>query len=512
MLTALFVMEGALAQTPLDVEINPLWNGYVRSGLTTVFDFDIQVREGGMVSIRLVSQDVVVEHQFQAEANSRVLLHLPFLVRKADRVQIQILLNADIVGEDLLSLNPLAPPQKLIAVSVPVENRPDLVAEHPDLIIEQIVTLPRSLAGYETVDALIISPEKTSIDRQQFWQSVLSYAATCKPLYWLGPSTSSLIQFKNLAGCGGHSVHRVDTLADALVHIENHLSSRQLPGMAELLRFDDIDGNKLAKVTESTILQIAFFLIVFLLLLVVGSRHRHAYAAVIMISLIFTGLVFALWFNRPPLIKISSWTEMSIGDQTGHFVASILVTGQSWGEHSMALPRQFGMPVSDTSYQNYRYLPNHRRQTVSQELSGNPDQLGYEGSAGWELNFPTRLLSQRSFSSAGVIRLTPPVKVSLKPQLGITNHQTSPISGIRLVTGGMRFFLPTLQPGERWTLPDTTQEWGLDQEDRLLRARLGANETGILVPYSLEDAGLINKSISSTGWLLLRTDSVNKEM
>jgi len=486
MLTALLISNSVFAMDPLDVSISPLWNGYVRSGLTSAAEFDFQVREGGMITLRLKSQEAVIETKFQVESSSRLQRYVPFLVGKSGQIEVQILFNSDIVKQELLPLTALNPAQKLIAVS---GSLPAHSIDSPKPYVTAVFDmLPQDFQGYAAVDALVISEQDSFLFSPDYWQSISQFVAVCRPLYWLGGGSQQLEYLMSYAGCNGQSIKTVANLPAALADMEHQPVTQQLPGMAELLRIDQATGRNRLTINESPLWHIGLFLLLFLFLLLVASRHRRSYLAVLFIVVSFAGLVFALWLNRSPLIRISSWAEMSVGDKHAHYVAAIQVTGQGQGDYEITLPLELGLPIPEHFYQAYQYLQN-----------------ASQGSA-WVMNISGHLLSQHSFQAEGLLPITAPlVEVSANPQVLLTNRDSKPLTGLRLVAEGHNYALPSLAPGEQWSMPEKSQEWGAEQQDRLLRRRVSGDEIGILIPYSLADAGIIGHRVNSAGWLLVHT-------
>jgi hypothetical protein len=116
----------------------------------------------------------------------------------------------------------------------------------------------------------------------------------------------------------------------------------------------------------------------------------------------------------------------------------------------------------------------------------------------------TRLLAEQSFWLAGAVGLPPPLTLTLtRTGPSVRNEREVVAASGVLGWEGRRYTVPPLAPGEHWSPPFEAESWGRGTAEQWLRAR-SINGAALLLPFTLQDAGLVGAGAPAAGWLLIR--------
>jgi len=465
----------AMAAEPLQIELLPAWNGWLRAGAVTELGVRLTAEQGGEVILTVATGSARTETRAFLEPQAPLTLWLPVQPdSNSATVVTAVLAGHAPVQREFADWQWRATP--LVAV---VGNWPDsqLTGRQDWMIFRpNLGSLPHTPQGYQPIAALLLDTAVlVSLDEAQL-AALRGYLSGCGKLVLGGPPAAA-DRLQRFAGCQERFVRRVEapelgSVALASLWLEQILALPGMTGLEPLLP-DRESWRPLA-------LLFAGYALVMLLL----AMFVHQMAPLLLAPVAVSALGLAVWSRGGAEIDLVSWAEITSGDTSARYAALLRVTGQGRGDYALTVPTAFGLPTawdsaSPLAIEDYRQ-PARRR-----------------------LLLHTRLLEPQTFRFTGVFDGAAPLNLMLTPT-GPEVVNTGRFTGSALLAWqGQRYTVPRLPPGARWTPPQQAEIWGTTPQEQLLRLE-SATETALLLPFTLKDAGLLAAAVDTGGWLLIK--------
>ncbi len=471
------------APEPLTLlKLLPAWDGWMQAGATTELGIELVARRGGAVTVTVSTSSARVQASADMESDQPLMLWLPLRPTADSLPLIEIRpANGEPQQHELTSLQARTSP--LVAV-VQTDRPAAETIDIPDgvealLFRPSLASLPRTPQAYNAITVLMLDiPALAGLEAAQ--QAALqAYLAACGRLLASGsPEQVAILQQQ--AGCQGRFVRTLEPGQSSGPPLRDLLREPPpaLPGVGSLRELPVSDRTGLWPGL------ILFWLAyaISLLLLVYGVRQP---AWLLSAPGLATVLALAVWGQGGVESRLVSWAEITSGDTVARYVALLRLTGAGRGEAAVTLSSHFGLP-----------WPLTASQTVTLEQDRRPSAA--------TLRLTTRLLAEQSFWLAGAVGLPPPLTLALtRTGPSVRNEREVVAASGVLGWEGRRYTVPPLAPGERWSPPVEAEPWGNATAEQWLRAR-SINGAALLLPFTLQDAGLVGAGAPAAGWLLIR--------
>lgn len=202
-----------------ELEVKPAWDGWSRPGRLTEVGVDVRAREDGAVTVRLVSGGDTVTSKLKLDAGRAVVLHLPVRTGESVAVDLQGQDGGHIAAKALPMALSEAPLLAWVAPQAPVEVPAGFHA-----VAFEPAALPRTAAGYSSVDALVIDRQRLmSLEHDQL-AALLAYVAGCGRTILVRGTPEDENVLRGAAGCRGDGFAGVPTADDAGSRLEQMLA------------------------------------------------------------------------------------------------------------------------------------------------------------------------------------------------------------------------------------------------------------------------------------------------
>jgi|GEM_PF-4385285 len=468
----LLVAQGAAAAPGLTATLEPVWDGHFLPGRATEVRVHLLAESGGRFELALQSGSGRTRYRGILEAGTPQDLWLPLipdpgapvaltLWRDGERVLQQNLWFTASPAPLTISVQPLAP-------ELPVDSASSTLSSRVD-------GLPRTGDGYRGVGRLVLPLELLPrLDRQQM-AALRDYIGDCGMLLMSGGGANLLQRIKGIAGCNGEYIGITGRYSAA------GPASAPAPAPA---------ANPNAEPAHGWNDPIALFFAVYLVsLLLIAATWRRP-AALLAAPLLGTLGLLLFWPLQDNPVQLVSWAEMQSGSANVRYSALLRIVGNR-GEQNrrISLSSRLGMPgVENAMPLDIRFdaLRPGLQSLVTQVRPFSRYDYRFQGS----LPAPFRLRLELSDNSPRV-----------------TNRSDTETPAGLLSWNQEIYALPALPPGQSWSPTGSERIDGRGDPAKRLRQRAGSARAALLLPMTLQDAGLIapDSGIDRLqGWLLVR--------
>jgi|GEM_PF-2033227 len=407
------------------------WGGYFRNRAQTEIGLTLVSEEGGKATVRLVSgYSAPIATEVMMSPGIPRLVSMPVTPSVEQPIRISgFLPNRRIFEAETAASYPISGRAVAVAVStedVGANNVLEALAGTAAVITANSADLPRMAQSYQIIDIVLLGGrEFAELDRAQV-DALSDYLRDCGRLVFLGEE-EIWESLRAEAGCAGAFALRAEHSGQAAELIGELLDHAQppLPGLQDLR---DLSSAPLPVALRTA----AVLLFCYFTALTVAGLTSSRPWPLFLLPVAFSALAAALLIGKPPEVRLTGWTETSVGDENARFVALLRVSGVGIWRGKLPAPIKFWLPTMET----YPYI-----------------QLDIDHPEPHRLALKTDLFSYDELLFRGTIRrFHPPLTLELDHDaVAIANPGGTTQPAGLLAWNGKMFVLPSLRPGERWS-------------------------------------------------------------
>lgn len=477
LLPALALCGIAYAAAPphIDLTLMPAWGGWSRPGRATEVDVRLATDAATRATLDVVAGRQSVRTELELQPGRSVRLQVP--VASVDAVAVSV-------------AAPGGPPVQRREVGIAQSESPLLgvgLASDEAVQLDGFHTvalaaddLPRNAAAYSSLDALIVdAPTLGALDQRQLG-ALRAHAASCGRIVVVNADARVQRAFDGAGGCGGRSLMRAATLADATAMLKSSLATSLPPpmspgGIGELGRPGHDLWNRvavgLAVYFAAAILAVVFFSSMPLLLL------TPALAAVAALALLHA--------MQPPS-QLLVWGEGEAGAQHARY--------QAWQRFPGLVRERRRVPIAPQ-------LASSAQSCESTQAM----RFDFDASRGHVTfaEFETRLFGQvwLCFSGSFPMARAIAIETDADGRYDVRNAGTMAWPPGVLLGAGLVHDLPALDPAAQTRIDAHAGKPPRDGAERTAMARKPPD--GMAALWELELAGVAGVPVDSKGWLLV---------
>ena len=476
-------MSVAKADSSLQLDVTPVWNGYYTSGKSTEIGVRLISQRSGVVNIKVGK----LLQSIELESGVPKLVGVPLFPDNANVV----LLHAD-WQDDLRS-----PIEKNVSLTVSKIPNIALVTEGLTIqyrqgIIQQIhhadkdnffsiaaFTLPRYDSGYESVDTLIIHYlGLKNLDEQQI-QALSQYLSKCGKMIALEFPDSVYSKLKTIAGCNGDFLVTASSPFEFSDQIKNLIkrNPEALPDLSVLsTTVSESEG-------YNPYLSLVVFCFSYLLMVIMTAVITKRQYALFILPLLATVITIVIWYKQQPERYLISWLQMDSQQTSARYSAFLSMRGIGrWQE-----------PVN---------LPIAAVLSKAASISG--QIIHFNGEHPNVVTTDTRfsLLFSAEWDWQSSLLIDAPLKLKIEnQQLIVINTSQQILQAGLLKWKGEIYPLPVLKSGQTWA---PTVAISKDTSNsvlvKLMSEYSDSFTDAILIPFTPD---LLQFSTKHVGWLLI---------
>lgn len=472
-------LEAGRTEDAYDLDIRPIWEGYLKPGAESELQLRLLAPRGGRGSIVLQGSLARVQTEIAFEPGMPLTLRLPLAHDRAEALAVELYSGGELLLRRELDLTLLPAAARVFAVvggrTTPDWQPPAPLRDTDTLLQVQGQDLPHFGRSYAMLSALVIAVSELQALGPQQAQALDEYLGNCGRLYLVGADAPAAAILRARAGCGGRNV---------IAH-PSGIATPWLPG-ATVSMPAAVTLRQLFVAPESGVLRaLLVFLAGYLLVLLLLSRLAQSPLPLLIAPPLAAGLALLGWTLGAPAARIASWAEMDSGDAVARYAGLLQLAGMSRGEQRVALDSRWGIPVGNTvdGAALLHYAPREGR---------------------LEIQLPTRLMSSHEFLLRGSTK-APALDVRDTGQgVEVTNRGEAPSPAGTLAWRGHPYRFPMLAAGQVWRLPADADAWVDTPQQQLLRQRAVDGSTWLMLPFQVPALHTLGGDDSSVGWLLVK--------
>jgi hypothetical protein len=451
------------ADEPEQLTAKIAWGGYFRSGVPTEIGLTLISAEGGRAAVRLVSGDTApIDAALAVDPGTPRFISIPVTPSAEQPIRISgFLPNRRTFEAEIAASYPISGRAVAVAAEgVETNSLLESLAGTAAVISAHASDLPRMAQSYQVVDMILLGDrEFAELDPEQF-EALSDYLRDCGRLVFLGAEET----WENLeaeAGCGGAFAIRAEHPGQG-AELAGELLDRAQPSLPGIQDLRDLSAAQPPMALRTAAVLLFCY---FTALSVAGLTSPRPWP-LFLLPLAFSALAAALLTGKPPEMRLTGWTETSVGDDNARFVALLTVSGTGRWQGRLPAPIKFWLPKAET-------YPDIQLDIDRPETHG--------------LALKTELFSYDELLFRGTIRrFHPPLTLDLdQDAVAVANPGGTTQPAGLLAWDGKLFALPSLRPGERWSAenqapvaPDSPEAYKL--RPYLNRDRMAA----LLIPYA----------------------------
>ena len=476
----------AKADSSLQIDVTPAWNGYYGSGKSTEIVVKLISQRSGVVNVKAgkLLQTIELEGGIPKSA------WFPLLPDNSGTV----LLHAD--SQD----DPGSPIEK--SVSLTVSKIPNIALVTEGLTIQDrqaitqqlhhtdkdnffsttALTLPRYDPGYESVDIIIIHYlGLKNLDDQQI-QALSRYLTKCGKTIALEFPETVYSKLKRIAGCNGDFLVTASSPFEFPDQIKN-LINRNPDSLPELKTLLAAMPERQIYNPYSLLLGFCFGYLLMVIMTAVINKHKYTF---FIVPLLATIISIVIWHKQQPERYLVSWMQMDSQHTSARYSAFLTMRGTG----------RWQAPIN---------LPIAAVLSGAASISGQPLYFKGENPDVITTDAQFSLLSSAEWSWQSSLQIDVPLKLKIENQRPIvTNDSQQTLQAGVLKWKGEIYPLPALQSGQAWTPTaaalKVTGDSGLAS---LMSKYSNSFTTAILIPFTPD---LLQFSANHVGWLLIHLE------
>jgi hypothetical protein len=320
----------AQAAGALELEIVPSWQGWSRPGRTTEVELRLAGTGDAIVTIGAGGQRITTTVSLDASHPARLRVPVP----AASVVTVDAAPATGPAVRELVALS-LAEAPLLAWVGAGVGTR--VPAGFQRLALDP-AALPGTVAGYGSIDTLVIDAAALAALDDDQWNALLGYVASCGRTVLVGAATEAARLFASAAGCSGRAIGFAAD-SDAAVTLLDELLRQGLP--------EPVDARSLGVLADTDLApwhRVVGTLAACAALLLLGAVFLPALA--IHVALAGAAAIGAAWFvqSRPADAQLVIWAEAGPGDRLARYQALQQTSLVRRGDAAVTLPAELATP------------------------------------------------------------------------------------------------------------------------------------------------------------------------
>jgi len=461
------IAMNAYAIEDVVVKIAPAWNGYFQPESSSELGVQIISPQGGDYRLTLMGGNITSHHIGSIEADKLVKLWIPVYPTLNKPLTIELYQAGQLTFEQ--QLNFISNQQGLTATtleSYPAESSEQQVTVASD-------NLPRTAQGYGSIQTLILAPSNLTVLDDAQSLALSHYLQACNKLLLVKANKDELNQLRNIAGCNGQAVHLYREQPKDPFQ-QTAPSSRTLLALLQEQKRD----------SPITTLSLFFGCYLCILLLIPGTTKKPT--SLFAIPILSSIVLIALWSFQENQTVIASWSEVESDSQQANFSAILSIEGINTSQYHLPLSSLFSLP---------RSLNNKTADLEFNQHQANTKQL----------TVTTRPFSHDHFFFQGPLSISH--NISLTGSKGVPvviNHGKEKTAQAILSWQGKIISVPPLEPNKPWSPTGGSTIEISSTLNSMIQARTVADDTALILPHSLREAGLLPSHVKESGWLLIR--------
>ena len=476
----------AKADSALQIEMTPAWNGYYRPGKSTEIGVRLISQSSGIVTIAAskLSQTIALE------AGISKFVGLPLLPDSSNMVILQVSGPDDSgtpIEKSVFLTASKIPAIALVTEGLTTQDRQVIAHQlhHTDkdnFLAIAALTLPRYDPGYESVDAIIIHYRGLkNLDEQQL-QALSRYLANCGKTIALEFPETVYSKLKKIAGCNGDFLVTVASPFEFSDPIKNLINQNPDP-------LPELSGLSIAMpepgIYSPYLLLLGFCFGYLLILIMTAVITKHKYTLFIL-PLLATVVTIVIWRQQQPERHLISWLQMDSRQSSARYSALLSMRGTGRWQQLVDLPIAAVLSGATSPPRQALYFNGEHPDVITSDI-------------------PFFLLSNTEWYWQSSLQLDAPLKLRVNNQQPlVTNNSPQTQQAGLLKWKGEIYPLPVLQSGQSWTLTAATSKItdhsGLVE---LMSRYSNRFNTAMLIPFT---PNLLAFSANHVGWLLISVE------
>jgi hypothetical protein len=465
----------AQAAGALELEVVPSWQGWSRPGRTT--EVELRLAGTGDVSVTIGAGGQRITSTVSIDAGHPARLRVP--VPAASVVTVDAAPATGPAVREQVALS-LAEAPLLAWVGAEVGARGPVGFQRLPL---DSAALPGTVAGYGSIDALVIDAAALAALDDDQWNALLGHVASCGRTVLVGAATEAARLFASATGCSGRAIGFAAD-GDAAATRLDELLHQSLP--------EPVDARSLASMADADLApwhRVVGTLAACAALLLLGAVFLPALA--VQVALAVAAAIGASWFvqSRPADAQLVIWAEAGPGDRLARYQALQQTSLVQRGDVAVTLPAELATPRAcrDLPDATWHWSTSERRfesLTVASRLFGRVP-VCFAG------HFPVARAAQSRDLDA----------------VSITVRNSGPSSWPAGTLAWRRLLLPlpAVAPGEEFVATRAATTQPPTAAGRLALARTAPDAATMLWPL---DVGLVKQAPErSQAWLLVTADA-----
>lgn len=320
----------AQAAGALELEVVPAWQGWSRPGRTT--EVELRLAGTGDVIVALAASGQRITTHVALDAGHPARLRVP--VPAAAVVTVDA---APPTGSPLHEQVPLSLAEAPLLAWVVADVGARVPAGLQRLPLDP-ADLPGTVAGYGSIDALVIDAAALAALDDDQWNALLGHVAACGRTVLVGAAPEAARLFASAAGCSRRAIGFAADGAAAATLLDE-LLRRGLP--------DPVDARSLAMLADADLAswhRVVGTLAACAALLLLGAVFLPSLA--VHVALSGAAAIGAAWFvqSRPADAQLVIWAEAGPGDRLARYQALQQTSLVRRGDAVVTLPAELATP------------------------------------------------------------------------------------------------------------------------------------------------------------------------
>jgi len=454
----------------ISVKIAPAWEGRIQTGKSTELGVRIISSQGGDFLLTLKGGDLITHHTGALEADIPLDLWAPVRPVSNQPLTIEIHRSEKLAFQQQLNFAPSPHGFTATASGIYLSDNIDTIGQNITVTPD---ALPRTDQGYGSIQTLILTPSDLASLENAQTLALSHYLQSCKELLLINANTDVLNKLRSIAGCNGDAINLFQ---------EKPKNEFRHPLPSKIA----LQALLLDKEKHDPIATLYLFFSCYLCILLLMLRATRKPAPLLIIPTLGAITLIAAWTLQENHTRLASWSEVESGSQKANFSALLSIEGVNSTHYNLQLSKAFGLP---NPLNNKPVEVAFNRQHPSTE----------------QLTVTTQPFSRDQYWFQGTLPIPHSLSLITNEMTPIViNHGDKNSSNAILSWQGRILSVPSLAPGRQWTptKPDAIEISSTLHS--MIRARTGPDSTALILPFTLQQAGLLPSHVQESGWLMIK--------
>ena len=483
---ALVSISAAKADSSLQIDITPAWNGYTRPGKPTEIGVRLISQRSGAVNIKAGKLLQTIELEDGIPKSVR----FPLPPGNTEEVNFQTDWQDD-RGSPIKARVSLTdskiPNIALVIEGLTIQDRQYITQQmhHTDkenFFSVAALTLPQYGPGYNSIDAIIIHYlGLKNLDEKQI-QALSEYVTNCGKAIILEFPETLYSKLKRIAGCNGDFLVTASYPFEISDQIKN-LINRNPDPLPELSILSAAMPEPGIHNTYSLLLGFCFGYLLIVIMTAVINKHKYA---LFILPLLATVITIVIWYKQQPERNLISWLQMDSQHSSARYSALLIMLGTGGWRESVDLPTAAVLPEAGSISEQSLHFNNEYPDVVTADTQFS-------------------LLSSAEWYWQSSLEIDAPLKLEVENQQPIvTNTGQQPLQAGLLKWKGEFYPLPALQSGQTWKpIAATAKVTDNSELVKLMSQYSNRFAAAILIPFTPD---VLRFSTNHIGWLLIHLE------